>query len=496
MRELKILYLEDSAQDAEMTARVLKKAGLKFYFRLVDKHDEYTQALAEEQPDLVLADHSLFHFNSLEALQIFKSFNFQIPFILVTGTVSEEFAVTILKEGANDYVLKDNLARLPNAIKNALDSFRVKREKQQYFENIIANEKMWKQAEQLAHIGSWEVDLVTGVSKWSDEIYRIYGYQPGEVTPGYEIFELHVHPEDVLQFQRTLKEVITSSGTLEIEFRIIDKKGNTKHIHSRLTTEHNEKGTPIKQMGFNHDITERKEAAEKLLAKASEIGKLEKELVQHQLSQQKLITEVTIKAQEKERNELARELHDNINQMLATVKMYLSIAKEDEAVRENLVMRSHTIVDHAIEEIRRLSKSLLAPSLGEVGIFEALTDLVNEMKSVSKFDVHLDFENLTSKEIEDNIELMLYRIVQEQVNNIIKYADARHIEISLKITPQSIHLIISDDGRGFDVQKKAGGIGLKNIRSRVEFYSGQLTIKSAPGQGCTMDINIPIQSDD
>ena len=115
MKELKILYLEDSAQDAEITARTLKRAGIPFTLELVDNKAEFEEALAKSKPDVVLADHSLYHFNSREALRIFKSFDHKIPFILVTGTVSEEFAVDILKEGANDYLLKDNL---PIALSN------------------------------------------------------------------------------------------------------------------------------------------------------------------------------------------------------------------------------------------------------------------------------------------------------------------------------------------------------------------------------------------
>src|SRR6187402_2441130 len=117
-KELKILYLEDSADDAEIAGRYLKNAGVDFTVKLVDKEDEYQDALTNYQPDIILADHSLFQFNSYEALKIFKELNLKIPFILVTGTVSEEFAVSILKAGADDYLLKDNLARLPNAIMN------------------------------------------------------------------------------------------------------------------------------------------------------------------------------------------------------------------------------------------------------------------------------------------------------------------------------------------------------------------------------------------
>ena len=492
MNLLNILYLEDSPQDAEMTSRILKKAGINFNLTLVDKEDEYKQALKQAQPDIVLADHSLVRFNSIEALKIFKLFDLQIPFILVTGTVSEEFAVLILNEGANDYVLKDNLTRLPSAILNALEKYRMKREREVYLENLIANEKMLKQAEELAHFGSWEMDVVTKTCKWSDEMYRIYGYERDEILPSLDIFLKHVHPDDSGTIDKKINGYLPKNDTFDLEFRIVNKYNIIKDIYGRLVIERNSSGEPVKQLGFIQDVTERKDTAKKLLASLKDVSKLEKDLIKHQLEQQKLITEVTINAQEKERNELAKELHDNINQMLAIVKMYLNVAKDDKSATDDMVDRCCTIVEQAIEEIRKLSKSLLSPSLGDIGIFEALNDLVQEMILSRQFNVNLDLENRDSQTLDSNIELMLYRIVQEQLNNIIKYAHAKEVKITLKINPEIIFLSISDNGNGFDTKKKGNGIGLKNIRSRVEFYNGKININSSPGNGCIIDITIPI----
>lgn len=117
---LKILILEDMDEDIILIKRTLKNAGLSFETRQAHSRDGFIQALDEFSADVILSDHSLPQFNSVEALEICKKRGSQVPFILVTGAVSEEFAVTCLKQGADDYVLKSNLARLPNAITNAL----------------------------------------------------------------------------------------------------------------------------------------------------------------------------------------------------------------------------------------------------------------------------------------------------------------------------------------------------------------------------------------
>jgi signal transduction histidine kinase len=119
-KELKILLLEDLPDDVGLIERTLSRQGLSFVSRRVDTRDEFSDALTSFEPDLILSDHALPQFNSLEALTICQKRGVNVPFILVTGTVSEEFAVNCLKQGADDYVLKSNLVRLPSAIQNAL----------------------------------------------------------------------------------------------------------------------------------------------------------------------------------------------------------------------------------------------------------------------------------------------------------------------------------------------------------------------------------------
>src|ERR1700691_3929903 len=119
-RPLKILHLEDLAADAEMVDRALRKAQFRFEKKVVIDKPDFVRALRDFKPDIILSDHSLPAFNSLEALRILQQRGINIPFVLITSTVSEEFAVSVMKEGASDYVLKDRLQRLPNAVVNAI----------------------------------------------------------------------------------------------------------------------------------------------------------------------------------------------------------------------------------------------------------------------------------------------------------------------------------------------------------------------------------------
>lgn len=119
-KQLRILHIEDSPADAGLIERQLMKAGLDFIIRIIETKEDFIHSLEKFKPDLILSDHSLPQFNSMEALAIFNSMDVDVPFILVTGSVSEEFAIRAIKEGADDYILKNNLIRLPSAVNQAL----------------------------------------------------------------------------------------------------------------------------------------------------------------------------------------------------------------------------------------------------------------------------------------------------------------------------------------------------------------------------------------
>ncbi|MES1250261.1 MAG: response regulator, partial [Chitinophaga rupis] len=141
---LKILHLEDLPADAEMVDRVLRKAQFRFEKQLVLDKSDFIKALKEFIPDVILSDHSLPAFNSMEALRVTREMGIHAPFILVTATVSEEYAVNMIKEGASDYILKDRLERLPNAVQNALDKQLMEIESRLADDALRASEQKYK----------------------------------------------------------------------------------------------------------------------------------------------------------------------------------------------------------------------------------------------------------------------------------------------------------------------------------------------------------------
>ena len=129
LTHFRILILEDTDTDAELIERELRRSQISFTLKRVYSREAYVAALSDFNPDIILSDHTLPQFNSVQALKICKEQQLHIPFILVTGTVSEEFAVRCIQEGADDYILKSNLTRLPSTIKNTLRKKQIEFEK-------------------------------------------------------------------------------------------------------------------------------------------------------------------------------------------------------------------------------------------------------------------------------------------------------------------------------------------------------------------------------
>ena len=259
---LKILMLEDSLDDVDLIVRELKRGGLNYTSMVVNRKDEYQRALYEFQPDIILSDHSLPQFNSIEAMAIWKVFqkekNKTVPFILITGSVSEEFAVQSIKAGADDYILKDRLRRLPTSIQSALDKVKLERERESHLSQILNQSTLMKEAEHLAKFGSWRVDLATGKHNWSDEAFRIFGFEPGEIDPDGEKFFKHVHPDDKETLKHILNDAITKRHYQQCEYRIIDKDNHVKNLLSKILVKRDASERAYQLIGFTLDVTEQK----------------------------------------------------------------------------------------------------------------------------------------------------------------------------------------------------------------------------------------------
>jgi signal transduction histidine kinase len=204
---------------------------------------------------------------------------------------------------------------------------------------------------------------------------------------------------------------------------------------------------------------------------------------------ERLLTEQMIAVQEREREWIGREMHDNVSQVLTTVKLYLETASRQED--NPLISRSMQLINSSISEIRNLSHQLTAPTLGT----RSLIDSINALIEMVGFSTPLLFEFDHRKfcvPLVMSQKIALYRILQEQLNNIIKHAEATRILIVLTQKADNIILTIRDNGKGFDSKVKSTGMGLNSITSRAKVFGGTVHLDTAPQKGCRLTVTVPI----
>jgi PAS domain S-box-containing protein len=230
------------------------------------------------------------------------------------------------------------------------------------------------------------------------------------------------------------------------------------------------------------DITERRE--------------WEESLTKEKIKKQKIINKATVEAQEKERKQIGKELHDNIGQQLTTTKLYLDIVKENtEGAEHKLVLQASKSITDIINEIRNLSRALTPSALNDLGLIESVRDLCESIKTTQAFAIRFYHKHFDEENLAEDIKLMLFRIIQEQINNIIKHAEATAILIRLQMDAEQLILTITDNGKGFNVTSIKKGLGIDNMVNRADIFNGKLDLKTEPGKGCSITVTIPINKD-
>ena len=207
------------------------------------------------------------------------------------------------------------------------------------------------------------------------------------------------------------------------------------------------------------------------------------------------ITKAIINAQEHERLQIGGELHDNVNQILAGVLLNLGMTKSRPIEEQSdWIDKSVGYIHLAIKEIRSLSHQLAPLSIDENSLETTFDTFLKSININNQFVIKFYIDEVGSMHVDGDIQLNLYRILQEQSNNIMKYSEATIIEVTLMLVNKCIKLRIFDNGIGFDTKKNRNGIGINNIRKRAELFSGNFLLRSAPGKGCEVIVEIPIMS--
>jgi signal transduction histidine kinase len=224
----------------------------------------------------------------------------------------------------------------------------------------------------------------------------------------------------------------------------------------------------------------------------SERKRLESEILKNEIEYQKTISQASIDSQEMERTAIGKELHDNVNQILTTTKLYLDLARTKPELKDELIKKSIYNINDVINEIRNLSRSLMDPTINDLGIGESIMGLVENINLLNQIHVTFNFDDNLETVLNKNQKLTIFRIIQEAINNVLRHAEAKKVVINLHRKDDKVELLIDDDGKGFTPDMVKKGIGLNNIKNRISLINGSVDLKSEPDKGCQLIINFPI----
>lgn len=316
----------------------------------------------------------------------------------------------------------------------------------------------------------WDWDVPNNVIVYNQGIVKNFGYKVTKVKNVKEWWDTNIHPDDRGKVHEEFEKAFQKkNAVVQVEYRYRSADGNYRHILDRAFIIYGANKKPERMIGSMQDITNEKEIA----------IRIEKEVID---------------AQEREWNQIGMELHDNVNQILAASMLLMGLGKEKMERGQNaasIINESEKHVGEAIAEIRRLSHQLAPVSVANLSleqVFESLFETVNVNKQVK---IKLQMKRMKEILIPHKLQINLYRILQEQLNNIMKHAKATEVTVSFKKIKHSFVFKIADNGLGFDPEAHTSGIGLENIKRRAKVFAGEFKLKTAPGKGCEVIVEIP-----
>ena len=463
------MMIEDSEDDHDLILRRIKKEGYDPYCKRVETKNGLEKAL-KGQWDIVLSDQHMPSFDGFSALKVVREKNPIIPFLLISGNVTEQLAISALKQGASDYLFKDNLQRLVPVISRELKDFEIRKKQKEADELIRRNEYKLKQAHQLARSGHWEYCFANKAITLSDELVDILGLRENQLHPR-GIFQL-IHPGDRGSVFKALKMALENRNTTELTFRVFKKPNTVQHIFCRgkIIFDDNK---PVFIQGIFQDVT--RQYKSKML--------IEKSLKENRL--------------------LLAEMHHRVKNNLATISSLLELQKmssNNPDTQEALSRNTYFIYNLAlVQEMLYKSSDFSSISFGlYLKKLVKMSDSLHNMNKRVNIDLHVDEAELSISKA-----LPAALITNELLINSFKHAfkDGRpgKIIISMKRSNDKIRIGVEDNGRGFSQEldsSKDSTYGFTLINILVKQLKGTFSISGNGGMKAALEFDMKSNSND
>ena len=536
-RALKILLIEDAEADAQIQTRELNRSGLSFDTRRVQSEPDFLVQLAEYAPDIIVSDYSIPGFSGLHALEITRKRAPDIPFVFVSGAMGEDKAVELLRLGATDYVLKTNLARLAPTLTRAIEEAEAKRARRQAERRILdlanlyaalseanatlarsqARDQLFQDMCRIAVTRGGFHFAWVGLSDRNAGILRpvaTFGNADGFLddldipldagTPGGR--------QPAAGAAREGRAFVCNDTLEEKRIGVWHERMRECSIRSAAAVPLLLEGEPIGSFNLyaseiGHFDDERMHLLNEFAGDiAFALDRFEQEIRRRRAEAEILETRQQLQAlstrlleaQEQERRDIARELHDEIGQSLTLVKIKLQMALQRDANNRQLTEECVEITSHTLEQVRTMSLNLRPPALDELGLAAALQWALDRQEGVSAWKIEFAADPLPQR-LAQETETACFRVAQEALTNAARHARARKVAVRLRIVGGNLELAVEDDGCGFDQEAvrhrpaNRSSLGLISMKERAALAGGRLEIESVHGRGTKVRAVFPLR---
>jgi two-component system sensor histidine kinase UhpB len=495
----RVLLIDDEPSAVSLVIEHLARSAP--HITVAKAHDS-EQALALLQADagfdLLICDYLLPGMNGLELIAEIRRRGLNLPFILVTGLGNEDIVVAALRLGASDYLLKHGryYAELALRIELAIDRHRLQlandraatelAERQRALSALRASEQQLSLAIAAGRIGLWSWEPATNRVYFSSQWKALLGYADHELRNHPDEWLSRCHPADRRRMLTLRTRYLAKPwADYTAEYRLRHRDGSWRWFLLHADLDRDEAGRPVCMRGSQIDITELKHHQAELDRASAQLHRLSRRLLD---------------VQETERRHLARELHDEIGQVLTATKLQLeSAALHPEPERATAQFKDAVaLLDRLLAQVRSLTLDLRPPLLDDLGLVPALHWLVGRQQSRAATPRVRLLADPAMTRCEPAIETACFRIAQEALTNALRHAAAQSITLTLDREDNTLRLSVRDDGRGFDVEaarfraEQSGSLGLLGMTERLALAGGTFTLRSSPHRGTRIEAVFPL----
>jgi PAS domain S-box-containing protein len=532
---LSILVVEDSKDDAALLLREIRRGGYDPDFERVDSAAAMAKALERRSWDLVISDYVMPGFGGHEALALFKQKGLDVPFIVVSGHIGEDIAVAAMQAGADDYLMKDRLARLVPAIKRGRQQADVRRAHRRANQALSDSEERFRQLAENIGAVFFMFERPNGgpgpISYVSPAYERVWGFPCESLYWDARQWVNAIHPDDRQRVNDALPQM--AQGNFSDAFRIVTPDQKTRWVQLRAFPVHNAEGKIYRLAALAEDITERRRAEDELAANARQLQQtvehlkvIEEELresnaelssaraglekrvlertadlrtanseLQSQINERKRLENELLEIAENERRRIGFDLHDDIGQKLMGVSMMLKALETNLGTKQpreaETTRKIQDLVGQVINHTHDLAHCVSAlDSEGEdLGVL--LKKLIATVRNTFPIDCRFRAPGELPT-LNPEATLQLYKIAQESVSNAIKHGKAKIISISLAQQNGELIFRIKNDGLPFPVDRQTTNrMGLRIMNYRARMIGGTLDIRPNGKAGTIVTCSLP-----